>query len=64
MKLQKGNFYTNFDVPQFPSRTDRRIRALLYGNCGVGKTCFLNKMCNTRHSQKVYKGSLTKDLIY
>lgn len=32
------------------------------GHCGNGKTSFINKLCNTKHSTGITQNSLTRDI--
>lgn len=43
---------------------ENKIRSLIMGHCGVGKTHFINNACNTRHAVKCARGSLTRDIVY
>ncbi len=56
------NIYTNFELK--PQQYTKKIKAVIMGHCGNGKTSFINKLCNTRHSTGVTKNSLTRDIEY
>ncbi len=58
------NIYTSFNpnFRKFP--LENKIRSLIMGHCGVGKTHFINNACNTSHDARNARGSLTRDIVY
>lgn len=57
------NIYTNFN-PNFLKPTQKKVRSLIMGSCGSGKTRFINNMCNTKHVVKIDQGSVTRDIVF
>lgn len=66
MKPVGANIYCcNFDVDankiknQIPKT---KIKALIMGSTGAGKTTFMNRACNTNYDSGIKSGSCTKDI--
>ena len=57
------NLYINFSYVSTYNFSNR-VRAVIMGNCGNGKTSFINKICNTEHRTGVESSSLTRDIAY
>lgn len=64
MYKHKHNIYTSFDPnTNFPA-AEYKIRSLIMGHCGSGKTHFINNACNKNYKIGFSKGSLTRDIAY
>lgn len=62
MQENSHNIYTNFKVNLKPY--SKKIKAVIMGHCGNGKTSFINKLCNTNHKIGITGGSVTRDIEY
>jgi putative ribosome biogenesis GTPase RsgA len=40
--------YANFAVNEIPNKVSEKVRAVVMGHCGTGKTSLFNKLCNTK----------------
>lgn len=60
MKVLGHNIYTNFEV--IPTKYEKKVRAVIIGQCGNGKTSFINRLCNTTHQTGIRQNSLTRDI--
>lgn len=62
------NIYGNFQMKDISnnvmSGSSPKVRALIAGPCGHGKTCFINNACNTKYKVGITKGSLTRDIVF
>lgn len=58
------NIYSSFDPNIIKSAAEDKVRALIMGHCGSGKTHFINNACNKNYKTGIAKGSLTRDIVY
>lgn len=67
------NIYSNFEWKndskyryRYYKKYDptKKVRALIMGHCGSGKTHFINKMCNANLPMGVTGSSYTRDIDY
>lgn len=60
-------YYCNFEADismLLNMKATTKIKALIMGGCGTGKTSFMNKACNTNHKSAITTGSCTRDIVY
>jgi ABC-type polar amino acid transport system ATPase subunit len=41
------NVYANFIINDIPNKVSDKVRAVVMGHCGTGKTYLFNNLCNT-----------------
>jgi Ni2+-binding GTPase involved in maturation of urease and hydrogenase len=41
--------FTNFNVNTIPNKVSEKVRAVVMGHCGSGKTNLFNNLCNTTY---------------
>jgi polynucleotide 5'-kinase involved in rRNA processing len=47
--------YTNFEINDIPNKVSEKVRAVVMGQCGSGKTYLFNNLCNTAYKVGVSK---------
>jgi predicted GTPase len=64
------NLYSNFPSNYKGTKNNtkyayqNKVRALIMGHCGNGKSHFINNMCNTNLGMGIKAGSYTRDIDY
>jgi Ni2+-binding GTPase involved in maturation of urease and hydrogenase len=58
------NLYSNVRVENVKKKVSEKVRAIVIGSCGSGKTKLFNNLCNTKNPTKFSKGSVTRDITY
>jgi predicted GTPase len=56
--------YTNVVVNDIPNKESDKVRAVVIGHCGSGKTYLFNNLCNTNYEVGIAGESLTRDISY
>jgi tRNA U34 5-carboxymethylaminomethyl modifying GTPase MnmE/TrmE len=62
MQLIGTNIYANFKIDDIPKGVSNKVRAVLMGHCGSGKTYLFNNLCNTNYDMGISEGTLTRDI--
>jgi ATPase subunit of ABC transporter with duplicated ATPase domains len=58
------NVYANFTINDIPNKVSEKVRAVVMGHCGNGKTYLFNNLCNTTYETGISAGTKTRDIAY
>lgn len=64
MYQHHANIYCNFPPLQAYAPRQAKIRALIMGHTGNGKTHFINRACSKNYSTRIDMGSVTREIVY
>lgn len=56
--------YANFNQKDIKEIENGKVRAVIMGHCGNGKTYLINNLCNTSHKVGHSESSLTRDIAF